>query len=93
MKARFNMKWRKGADGVFHGFRDPDALTGRLKTNSPTASRLARQTLLTIAAAEEWPMAMANVQTALLSSKETGMDVHVELQTPQQCWALHTCRT
>ena len=64
LKARFILMWRTGAAGqqeasvVLHGFRDRDALSGRLKTNS--------QTLLTIAATEDWPIAVADVRTAYL---------------------------
>ena len=51
MKARFILKWRNDEHGkpeakarlVLQGFRDPDALEGKLETSSPTATRLARQ--------------------------------------------------
>ena len=88
MKARFTLKWRTGKDGskrhkarlVPQACPDPDPPAGRLDTNSPTTSLLARQILLTIATTEDWPIAMADVQTAYLQVEEQERD-------------LHTCRT
>ena len=85
MKARFILKWSTGADGqqeakappVLQGFRDLHVLSGRLGTNSPTASRLAGKILQTIAATED------QRGTYTLSYR----------QTPKQCWASRSCRT
>ena len=98
--------WRTGADGqqeakarlVHQGFRDPDALAGRLETKSPPASWLVRQALLTIDATEDWQIAVAEVQTAFSPKygKGTGL-VHrvarTRRSTAGQCWTLPTYRT
>jgi hypothetical protein len=77
MRARFVLKWRPGPNGtpeakarlVLQGFKDPDALSGNLQTSSPTAMRITRQTLLTIAAVEGWTLSVADVKTAFLQGK------------------------
>ena len=87
MRARFVLKWRPGPDGtpeakarlVLQGFKDPDALSGNLQTSSPTAMRVTRQTLLTIAAVEGWPLAVADVKTAFLQGKPQGRALYVKL--------------
>ena len=50
LKAHFILKWSISADGsprakarlITQGFRDPDALSGSLRPNSPTLTRLSR---------------------------------------------------
>jgi hypothetical protein len=87
MRARFLLKWRKGDNGeqeakarlVIQGFRDPDALEGKLQTSSPTASRIARQLLLALAAIEGWTISVADVQTAFLQGKPQERTLYVQL--------------
>ncbi len=64
---------------MLQGFKDPDALEGKLETSAPTASRLARQTLLTIAATEGWIVSGADVQTAFLQGREQERTLIVQL--------------
>ena len=50
---------------VLRGFEDPD-LT-KMKTNSPTAGRTARQVFLTIAGNNTWTLVVGDVTAAFLS--------------------------
>jgi hypothetical protein len=87
MRARFVLKWRAGPDGapeakarlVLQGFKDPDALSGNLQTSTPTAMRITRQMLLTIAAVEGWPLSVADVKTAFLQGKPQERVLYVKL--------------
>ena len=77
MRARFLLKWRTGEGGqpdakarlVLQGFRDPDALEGKLETSSPTATRMARQMLFSIASVSDWSLYVADAATAFLQGK------------------------
>ena len=68
------LKWAKNPDGtprakarlVVRGYNDADALAGNLDTQSPTASRLARNLLLSISAMLRWSGWSADVATAFL---------------------------
>ena len=87
MRARFLLKWSKHADGsprakarlILQGFNDPDALNGTLNTSSPTATRLARLSVLAICALKGWKPWVADVATAFLQSKPQKRVLHVQL--------------
>ena len=64
LKARFILKWSTNADGsprakarlITEGFRDPDAWSGALRTNSPTLTRLSRGMILSICSTMPVPL-------------------------------------
>ncbi len=64
---------------VIQGFKDPDALEGKLETSSPTASRLARHALLSIAATAHWPLIGADVGTVFLKGKPQQRELYARL--------------
>ena len=74
LSSRMLLKWAKNPDGtprakarlVVRGYNDADALAGNLDTQSPTASRLARNLLLSISAMLRWSGWSADVATAFL---------------------------
>ncbi len=75
-RARFLLKWRTGDNGQpqvpkpdWSGFRDPDALDGKLETSLPTTTRTARRILLSVAAVGQWPLCASDVATAFLQGK------------------------
>ena len=78
LKAHFILKWSKLPNGeprakarlITQGFRDPDALSGALSTDSPTLSRMGRNFILSIAANTGWTTFSADVSTAFLQGKE-----------------------
>ncbi|CAK0793306.1 unnamed protein product [Prorocentrum cordatum] len=76
LRCRFVLTWKKGEQGnvlrgkarlVVLGFRDPDLL--HLRTESPVASRRARQLLLAMAARHKWKLEKAVAVTALLQGE------------------------
>ena len=74
MKARFVLKWANDGKGnlkakarlVLQGFSDPDLLSGKLETSSPTLNRSSRQVMLAIMSIMGWTAAVADVSTAFL---------------------------
>jgi len=74
MKARFVLKWANDGKGnlkakarlVLQGFSDPDLLSGKLETSSPTLNRSSRQVMLSIMSILGWSAAVADVSTAFL---------------------------
>ena len=78
LRAHFILKWGKHNDGtprakarlITQGFRDPDALSGALQTESPTLSRLARNYILVVATMFGWPTFSADISTAFLQGKK-----------------------
>ncbi len=74
LKAGWVLKWTKWEDGsprakarlVLQGFNDPDALDGKVKTSSPTVSRLGRILCLQMATARGWRTWSGDIQTAFL---------------------------
>ena len=74
LRGRWLLKWSKDEAGqpkakarlVIQGFRDPDALAGTIETNSPTAARVSKHVMLSIAAIMSWPLWCADVSTAFL---------------------------
>jgi hypothetical protein len=87
LRARFVLKWSKNPDGsprakarlILQGFNDPDALSGELNTSAPTATRLARQCALAVAALKGWLPWVADVATAFLQSQPQSRVLHVLL--------------
>ena len=78
LKAHFILKWSKHPDGsprakarlITQGFRDPDALSGKLNSTSPTLSRLGRSCLFSLSTTLQWSMFIADVTTAFLQGRE-----------------------
>ena len=74
LAAHFILKWSTNSDGtprakarlIVQGFRDPDALAGRLRTNSPTLTRLARGNILSVASILGFKMFGSDISTAFL---------------------------
>eukprot|EP00438_Fugacium_kawagutii_P019118 Skav204381 [mRNA] locus=scaffold4897:193896:199406:+ [translate_table: standard] len=74
LKARFVLKWADDGKGgtkakarlVLQGFADPDLLSGKLETSSPTLNRTSRQVLLAIGTLQGWEFLCADVVTAFL---------------------------
>ena len=74
MKARFVLKWANDGKGnlkakarlVLQGFSDPDLLSGKLETSSPTLNRSSRQVMLAIMSIMGWTATVADVSTAFL---------------------------
>ena len=74
LKARFVLKWANDGKGnlkakarlVLQGFSDPDLLSGKLETSSPTLNRTSRQVMLSIMSIMDWSAAVADVSTAFL---------------------------
>ena len=87
MKARFILKWRNDEQGkpeAKHDWSSKDSriqtpLMGKLETSSPTATRLARQVLLTVAATMRWPVHVADVKTAFLQGRPQDRVLFVRL--------------
>ena len=78
LKAHFILKWTKWPNGeprakarlITQGFKDPDALSGQLSTDSPTLSRIGRNYILSICANTGWSNFSADVSAAFLQGKE-----------------------
>ena len=74
LSAHFILKWSTNEDGsprakarlIVQGFRDPDALAGQLRTNSPTLTRLARGFILSVAQICGFTMFSSDISTAFL---------------------------
>ena len=62
LRARFLLKWSRNADGsyrakarlVIQGFRDPDAIAGKLAKSSPTMTRLSRTFIVLFSRIHGW---------------------------------------
>eukprot|EP00435_Cladocopium_sp_Y103_P055618 s618_g18.t1 len=78
------VRWKAKARLVLRGFEDPDVLT--LDKAAPTASRLARQTLLALAGWMKWIIFCGDVRAAFLSGKNFTRELIVKL--PNDCAAL-----
>ncbi len=96
MKARFLLKWSKNPDGtrrakarlVVQGFRDPDALDGKLTTSSPTALRISRIFILVLPRTAGWKLFTADVTTAFLQMEASDRKLWVMLRPkPAACLA------
>ena len=78
LKAHFILKWSKHPDGtprakarlITQGFLDPEALSGKLNSTSPTLSRLGRSCLFSLSTTLQWSMFIADVTTAFLQGRE-----------------------
>ena len=78
LKSHFILKWSKHPDGsprakaglITQGFRDPDALAGRVASTSPTLSRLGRTCLMAIMSNLAWTNFVADITTAFLQGRE-----------------------
>ena len=55
---------------ITQGFKEPDALSGQLSTDSITLSRIGRNYILSICANTGWSNFSADVSTAFLQAKE-----------------------
>ena len=74
LSAHFILKWSSNEDGsprakarlIVQGFKDPDALSGQLRTNSPTLTRLARGFVLSVAQICNFTMFSSDISTAFL---------------------------
>ena len=86
LKAHFILKWSTNADGsprakarlITQGFRDPDALSGALRTNSPTLTRMSRGMILSIA----WTTFTSDISTAFLQGKPHHKDRTLWIKLP-----------
>ena len=74
-------RWKAKARLVLRGFEDPDLLS--LQKAAPTASRLARMMLLSVAQWSSWSVMCGDVKTAFLSGKEFSRELVVRL--PADC--------
>ena len=79
-----SVKWKAKARLVLRGFEDAYVLT--LDKAAPTASRLARQTLLALAGWLSWTIYCGDVRAAFLSGKNFTRELVVKL--PADCAAL-----
>ena len=79
-----SVKWKAKARLVLRGFEDAYVLT--LDKAAPTASRLARQTLLALAGWLSWTIYCGDVRAAFLSGKNFTRELIVKL--PADCAAL-----
>ena len=91
LKAHFILKWSTNADGsprakarlITQGFRDPDALSGSLRTNSPTLTRLSRGMILSIASLMSWTTFTSDISTAFLQGKPHHKDRTLWIKLPR----------
>ena len=74
-------RYKAKARLVLRGFEDPDLLN--IKTASPTASRLARLFLLTVAVWKGWIVFCGDVKAAFLSG--SGFDRVIIVRLPKDC--------
>ena len=87
MRARFIPKWSKNEDRspratallIAQGSPDLDASLCSLNTSTPTATRLARQNLLSVAALKGWILWVADIATTPLQSPPQKRAIHVTL--------------
>ena len=78
LKGHFILKWSKWPSGlprakarfITQGFRDPDALAGKINTESPTLSRISRNYILTVAATKQWTALTADIIKHSLLTRE-----------------------
>ena len=97
LSSRMLLKWAKNPDGtprakarlVVRGYNDADALAGNLDTQSPTASRLARNLLLSISAMLRWSGWSADVATAFLQGLPQQRQLWLRL--PNDCLHILGC--
>ena len=90
LKGHFILKWSKWPSGlprakarfITQGFRDPDALEGKINTESPTLSRISRNYILTVAATKQWTALTADISTAFLQGKEHHKDRTLWISLP-----------
>ena len=90
LKGHFILKWSKWPSGlprakarfITQGFRDPDALEGKINTESPTLSRISRNYILTVAATKQWTALTADISTAFLQGKEHNKDRTLWISLP-----------
>ena len=91
LKAHFILKWSTNADGtprakarlITQGFRDPDALSGSLRTNSPTLTRMSRGMILSIASLMSWTTFTSDISTAFLQGKPHHKDRTLWIKLPR----------
>ena len=91
LKAHFILKWSTHADGsprakarlITQGFRDPDALSGALRTNSPTLTRMSRGMILSIASLMSWTTFTSDISTAFLQGKPHHKDRTLWIKLPR----------
>ena len=91
LKAHFILKWATNADGsprakarlITQGFRDPDALSGTLRTNSPTLTRMSRGMILSIASLMSWTTFISDISTAFLQGKPHHKDRTLWIKLPR----------
>ena len=91
LKAHFILKWSTNADGsprakarlITQGFRDPDALSGALRTNSPTLTRMSRGMILSIASLMSWTTFTSDISTAFLQGKPHHKDRTLWIKLPR----------
>ena len=89
--AHFILKWSANEDGtprakarlIVQGFRDPDALAGRLKTNSPTLTRMARSYILTVAKMLSFQLFSSDISTDFLQGKPQSSDRVLWIRLPK----------
>ncbi len=91
LKAHFILKWSTNADGsprakarlITQGFRDPDALSGALRTNSPTLTRMSRGMILSIASLMSWTTFTSDISTAFLQGNPHHKDRTLWIKLPR----------
>ena len=78
LRAHFILKWSKWPDGsprakarlITQGFRDPDALEGKIATESPTLGRLGRNFIMSVASNNGWSLFCSDISTAFLQGRK-----------------------
>ena len=91
LKAHFILKWSTNADGsprakarlITQGFRDPDAWSGALRTNSPTLTRLSRGMILSICSCMGWCPFTSDISTAFLQGKAHSKERTLWIRLPR----------
>ena len=91
LKAHFILKWSTNADGsprakarlITQGFRDPDAWSGALRTNSPTLTRLSRGMILSICSCMSWCPFTSDISTAFLQGKAHSKERTLWIRLPR----------
>lgn len=91
LKAHFILKWSTNSDGscrakarlITQGFRDPDALSGALLTNSPTLTRMSRSMILSISSLMSWTTFTSDISTAFLQGKPHHKDRTLWIKLPR----------
>ena len=64
---------------VVQGFKDPDALAGKLGNNAPTLTALGKHLVLLITALSGWGLFTADVATTFLSGNPSDRGAAVSL--------------